>query len=129
MGPQKLLKDWTAFSYLTSKTMQGPIVICSIIDGNSGRTPLYTSKNSSAVGLSSLNISIELISKPSYSIMSMTCPASPSWTMWGFITQQVQLLKAAVGPNALEKNKLDSFSISVTEAEAWIAFLKVSEPK
>ena len=49
IGPQSSLKLLTAFSYLISITMHGPDVICSIIPLNSGRTPLYTSKNSSAV--------------------------------------------------------------------------------
>ena len=65
IGPHNSLKDLTAFSYLTSITMHGPEVMCSIIPTNSGRTPLYTSKNSSAVGLSSVNISIDDISNPS----------------------------------------------------------------
>jgi uncharacterized protein YjdB len=58
--------------------MQGPYVIASIIPTNSGNTLLYTSKNSSAVGLSSVNISIAEISNPSYKIKSMILPAIPS---------------------------------------------------
>ena len=45
------------------------------------------------------------------------------------MTQHVQLLKAAVGPKAGEKNKLDSFYKSEALADAWTAFLIVSEPK
>jgi len=103
VGPQSSLNDLTAFSCLTSRTMQGPVVMCSTIPTNSGSTPLYTSKNSSAVGLSRVNISIDEISKPSCNIMSMTCPARPSWMMCGLIMQQVQLLKAAVGAKLFEK--------------------------
>ena len=103
IGPQSSLKDLTAFSYLISNTMHGPVVICSIMPTNSGSTPLYISKNSSAVGLSRENIYIEEISKPSWRIISMTWPAKPSWTTWGLMTQHVQLLKAAVGPKLLEK--------------------------
>lgn len=104
VGPQSSLNDLTAFSYLTSRTMHGPVVICSTIPTNSGKTPLYTSKNSSAVGLSSVNISIDEISKPSYNIISITWPARPSWTICGLITQHVLLLKAAVGAKLFEKN-------------------------
>ena len=109
IGPQSSLNDLTAFSCLTSRTIHGPLVICSTMPVNSGRTPLYTSKNSSAVGLSRLNICIDEISNPSWRIISITCPTSPSYTIWGFITQQVQLLKAAVGANYVEKKRLASF--------------------
>ena len=85
VGPQSSLNDLTAFSCLTSRTMHGPVVMCSTIPTNSGKTPLYTSKNSSAVGLS-----------------------RPSWTICGLMTQQVQLLKAAVGAKFLPKNNSDS---------------------
>ena len=40
IGPTNCLKDSTAFSYLISITMHGPIVMASIIPTNSGRTPL-----------------------------------------------------------------------------------------
>ena len=43
---------FTAFSYLISNAMHGPVVKCSVIGENSGKTPLYTSKNSSDVGRS-----------------------------------------------------------------------------
>ena len=52
IGPQRSLNALTTFSYLISITMHGPEVISSTIPTYSGRTPLYTSKNSSAVGLS-----------------------------------------------------------------------------
>lgn len=78
IGPHNYLNDFTAFSCLISRTIQGPYVMASIIPTNSGSTPLYTSKNSSAVGLSRVNISMADISKPSYKIMSITYPASPS---------------------------------------------------
>ena len=103
VGPQSSLNALTAFSYLISNTMHGPVVMCSTIPTNSGSTPLYTSKNSSAVGLSRVNISIDEISNPSYNIISITYPARPSATICGLITQQVQLLKAAVGAKAFEK--------------------------
>ena len=83
--------------------------MCSVIAINSGRTPLYTSKNSSEVGFYKLNISIDDISNPSSRIISMTLPASPEATTWGFIMQQVQLLKKAVGLRALLKKKSVSF--------------------
>jgi len=51
-GPHKSLNYLTEFSYLISKTIQGPVVKFSEIALNSGNTPLYTSKNSSDVGLS-----------------------------------------------------------------------------
>jgi hypothetical protein len=70
--------------------MQGPVVIFSIIATNSGRTPLYTSKNSSAVGLSKVNISIAEMSKPSSRIISIIFPASPLATACGLMIQQVQ---------------------------------------
>jgi len=64
--------------------------MCSIIATNSGSTPLYTSKNSSAVGLSRVNSSIAEISKPSSKIISIILPASPFATACGFIMQHVQ---------------------------------------
>ena len=79
IGPQSYLNEFTAFSYLTSRTIHGPTVICSIIPTNSGRTPLYISENSSDVGLSRENICIEEISNPSYKIISITFPALPSY--------------------------------------------------
>jgi hypothetical protein len=65
IGPTSSLNLVTTFSYLISKTMQGPVVIYSIMPTNSGSTPLYISKNSSAVGLSRENICIDEISYPS----------------------------------------------------------------
>lgn len=129
IGPQRSLKLLTAFSYLISITIQGPDVMWSTIPTNSGRTPLYTSKNSSAVGLSRLNIYIEEISNPSCKIISITWPASPSCIICGFIIQHVQLLKDAVGPNALEKKNDASRLYSDDELLPWIAFLIASVPK
>lgn len=95
-GPAKSLKALTAFSYLTSSTMHGPVVMCSVRAAYSGATPLYTSKNSSAVGLSRVNISRAEISNPSSRMMSMIFPASPFATACGLIMHTVQLLKTAV---------------------------------
>lgn len=108
--------------------MQGPQVIASIIPTYSGRTPLYTSKNSSAVGLSKVNISIADISNPSYKMKSIILPANPSYTICGLIMQHVQLLNTAGVPKFEEKYYAFSLSKSETELEEWIAFLKVSEP-
>lgn len=93
IGPAKSLKALTAFSYLTSKAMHGPVVMCSISATNSGSDPLYTSKNSSAVGLSRVNISSAEISKPSSKIISIIFPASPFATACGLIMQQALLVK------------------------------------
>lgn len=128
IGPHSSLNDLTAFSYLISITIQGPEVICSIIPTNSGNTPLYTSKNSSAVGLSKVNISIDEISNPSWRIIWIISPASPSWIICGLIMQQEQLLKAAVGLNACEKNKECSLLYSLYELLPWTAFLMPSVP-
>jgi len=104
-GPANSLKDLTAFSYLTSRIRQGPVVMCSVIATNSGKTPLYTSKNSSAVAFYKVNISMADISKPSSRMMSMILPASPEATTWGLMMQHVQLLKKAVGFKAAPKKK------------------------
>ena len=40
IGPHNYLNDFTAFSYLISKTRQGPLVKCSATELNSGITPL-----------------------------------------------------------------------------------------
>jgi hypothetical protein len=70
-GPHKALKALTTFSYLISRTIEGPLIRCSINGTYSGKTPLYTSKNSSALGLSKLKSYIAEMSKPSFKMISM----------------------------------------------------------
>lgn len=108
--------------------MQGPVVICSIIPTNSGKTPLYTSKNSSAVGFYKVNISIDDISNPSSRMISMIFPAAPDETACGLMIQQVQLLKKAVGLIAPLKKKSVSLLTLGPESLPWTAFLVPSVP-
>jgi hypothetical protein len=77
-GPHNSLKELTTLSWRISKAMHGPVVSSSAKEGNSGTTPLYTSRNYSAVGLSSQNICIALISNPSDRMKSMMAPVRPS---------------------------------------------------
>jgi hypothetical protein len=109
--------------------MQGPVVICSVIATNSGRTPLYTSKNSSAVGFYKLNISIDDISNPSSRIISIIFPASPEATTCGFMMHVVQLLKNAVGLKELLKKKSVSLLTEGPESLPCTAFRVPSVPK
>jgi len=88
--------------------MHGPVVIYSVIAMNSGSTPLYISKNSSAVGLSRLNICMAEISNPSSKILSIICPAWPAAIMCGLITQHVLLLRRAVVGISLKKMSISA---------------------
>lgn len=127
-GPHKFLKDWTTFSCLTSSTMHGPIVIDSIIGINSAKTPLYNSKNSSAVGLSRVKSYIDEISKPSERIKSIIYPATPACTAWGLIIQHVQLLPMKVDGIAGLKKKSTSRFADGPESDPCTAFLVPSVP-
>jgi hypothetical protein len=81
---------------------------------------LYTHMNSSAVGLSRLNISNAEISNPPWMIISTTRPMFPSFMICGLMTPQVQLLKSAVVLKLLCSPKKKSSSLF---AEPTICFI------
>ena len=58
----------------------------------------------------------------------MMRPAYPAATACGLITQQVQLVKSAVGFISLEKNKFISAAFCWKVPGAWTAFLTESFP-
>jgi len=132
-GPQKSRRAATTFYCLTSRAIIGPLDICSINGKYSGKTPLYTSKNSSTTFRDKLNISIADISNPASRIISITWPARPSFTIWGLINKSEQLFPTADVCMALfsgspPNQKLLSLSWEAGASAPWTAFKVPSTP-
>mmetsp|Transcript_13414 Transcript_13414/g.35796 ORF Transcript_13414/g.35796 Transcript_13414/m.35796 type:complete len:314 (+) Transcript_13414:291-1232(+) len=108
-----------AGEYVTSAARHTPEVSSSTYWAYSGTTPLYTSRNSSALGRLTVKVDMVLITKPAPVTMPSTCPRRPALSAWGRTRSSVESVQlgGAIGAARAPKSKSTAAPVSAAVSE------------